>query len=136
MTSKKYLQQVYKCNILITLKLKELRYLRELTQKVTPVLSDNKIQTVSSQDKLGDTIAKIVDIESQINMQIDNYIDIRNEVTKVVDLLENADQRLIIQLRYLEFIPWDHIEGKYPYSRSTIFRLHKQALKVIEKLIK
>lgn len=135
LSPKKYLQQVYNCNIVIEFKIREINYLRELAQKVTPVISEDKVQTGFNGDKLGDTIAKLVDIESQINAQIDKYIEIRDEVNRMIDTLENADQRLILRLRYLEFMSWDCIETSYPYSRSTIFRLHKQGLKELRKLL-
>ena len=52
----------------------------------------------------------------------------RKSLIAKIDLLEDADLSRLLTLRYVQESRWDDIMAELGYSESHIFRLHRQAL--------
>lgn len=72
--TKRYLSQVYALNCRIENKKSERDQLRELATSVSSFANTERVQTSSNQDKMGDTVAKIVDLETEITATIVEYL--------------------------------------------------------------
>ena len=127
MTSKTYLSQVKKCDRMIENKLSEVQSLREMILSVTSTLKQDVVQSNGSQDKLGDTIAKIIDLENEINADIDRFVDLKREVMGVVDQLDSPFSDILYK-RYFQYKKWEEIAVELNYSFRQVTRLHGQAL--------
>lgn len=101
MTAKEFLSRAMTVNREIDSKLSLVTTLRETMTKATAVLSDMprsgspNLQTVES------TVAKIVDLESEINCEIDRLVDLLAEAQKAISAVEKFQYRYLLELRYL-----------------------------------
>ena len=134
MNTKKYLQQAFYLNQLIETNKYELERLRELSVSVqSPNLTDDRVQTSAPTDKIGETVARIVDLEVVILSDIDRYVKTKKEIRKVLSGVKDDKLKLILQKRYLNFDKWEKIAEDMNLEVRWVYILHKDALKAVEK---
>lgn len=130
MTAKQYLKQAYRLNELINSDLEEVAQLRTMVTSISSL--DIKSDVVSSSKNTSSpfekTIIKILDLENKINVEIDQYIDLKNEIKDQINAIEQSDLRLILQKRYLNFQKWEQIAVDMNYGYQWIHKLHNIAL--------
>lgn len=107
MTTKQYLNQVRNLDKRINAKLDELSSLRALTEKVTASYSE-KVQ-VSISDAFTSNVAKIIDLEREINVEIDRLIRLRERITKEIDNMPSNIYSALLSSRYLEGKTWEDV---------------------------
>lgn len=128
MDTKQYLKQAYRINELIKSQREELETLKLLSTSVVTDTSQVKVQGSKQVDRLGNIVAKIVDMENQINEEIERCLDLKLNIHNRINNLPNVDERLVLRLRYLEFLEWDEITQRLSYSLRQIYRIHAAAL--------
>ena len=131
MTAKQYLNQAYRLDQRINSKLEQVLSLRGLTTKATATMSDMPGGGSWNVYKMQDIIAKIVDLEDDINRDIDALVDLKREMVSVIKAVENPEYQTLLELRYLCFKTWEQIAVDMNYSIEYTFRLHKKALEVV-----
>lgn len=131
MTAKEYLSQAFHIDQRINSKLSQVMRLREAATICTATLSDMPRPDSSNQQRMADTICKIVDLEREINEDIDRLVDLKAEARRAINAVSDPDQQLILELRYLCYKPWNEIMTELGYSEAMIYRLHGEALKKI-----
>ena len=131
MTAKEYLGQAYRLDQRINSKLEQVLSLRGLTTKATATMSDMPGGGSRNVYKMQDIIAKIVDLEDDINRDIDALVDLKREMVSVIKAVENPEYQPLLELRYLCFKTWEQIAVDMNYSIEYTFRLHKKALEVV-----
>lgn len=130
MTAKQYLRQAYRLNELINSHIKELEQLRLLSTSVPSTdFSKERVQGGKlPEDKISNIIAKIVDLEKQINDEIDSFVDLKKEIHDIIEAVKSPDQRLVLRCRYIEFLTWEKTAEIMNYSIKQIHRIHSAAL--------
>ena len=131
MTTKEYLGQADRLDKRINSKLEQVLSLRGLTTKATATMSDMPGGGSRNVYKMQDIIAKIVDLEDDINRDIDALVDLKREMVSVIKAVENPEYQTLLELRYLCFKTWEQIAVDMNYSIEYTFRLHKKALEVV-----
>ena len=134
MNSKEYFEQAYRLKEEIDCKIAQLAVLNALSTKTTSALSGMPHAAGHEGSKLEDTIVKIVDLQEEINADIDRLVDLKGGIGQMIALVEDKDQRLILELRYLCWKPWDEIEVRMNLSKSGVYYLKINALKSFEKI--
>ena len=109
MSAKEYLSQAMYIDQRINSKLEQVMTLRETATKATATLSDMPRSDSPNLQSMENTIVKIVDLENEINRDIDRLVDLKAEVRQLIAALENPEQQLILELRYLCFKQWSAI---------------------------
>lgn len=132
MNAKEYLSQAMHIDQRINSKLEQVMKLREAATKATATLSDMPRPDSPNIQSMESTICKIVDLEQEINEDIDRLVDLKAEARRVIQLITNPDQQLVLELRYLCYKPWTEIMTEIGYSEATLYRLHGEALKNIQ----
>lgn len=134
--AKSYLMQVELYDTHINNKLEELQRLKELTRQITTTLKQDVVSRSGNQDKLGDAVAKIVDLENEINEAVDAYIDKRREVGKLLERLDDADQISVLHKRYFEYKAWEQIACEMCMTYRNVCYIHGRALQAVDALLK
>ena len=134
MTTKQYLNQVRNLDKRVNAKLDELSSLRALTEKVTASYSE-KVQA-STSDTFTSNVAKIVDLEKEIDAEIDRLIRLKERITKEIDSMPSNTYSALLSSRYLESKTWDEIAEMLHYDERQIFRIHENALKEFRRINK
>lgn len=131
MTSKEFLQQIRSADRLIDSKLKQLECLRDETTRTSSMISDMPRSDSPNLQRMESTIVKLLDLEAEINADIDQLVDMKRVARDAINALSNADQRLVLELRYLCYKTWPWIADELGFSISNVYRLHDNALKNI-----
>lgn len=132
MTAKDYLNQAYRIDKMIESKIEQVRLLKELSVKAVSVLTDmpSGSRNVHSKE---DTIAKMLDMENELKSDIDNMVRIKQEVTAVINTVNDRSCRLLLEMRYLRLMTWEDIAADMNCSLRSIHYLHNRALKKVEQ---
>lgn len=141
MTAKEYLSQIRKIDVTINYKQIQLDELRRTAESITVNANPDKVQSSGEQDRIGKIVAKIVDLQEEINRDIDRLTDVKREIMIVVDQLDPTCIELITK-RYFEFKTWEQIAEEMNYSKQWVCSLvrgkpglHIQALRKVQKII-
>jgi len=134
MTAKQYLRQVRRLDNIVNAKLEQVEMLRAMTTRMTTKLSTDKVQESNIPDKMPTLICKIVDLEKEITNDIDQLIDLKTEVMRKIDSIQNDDYKLLLTLRYLNFKTWEQIAVEMGFTFQWVHALHKRALIEFEKI--
>ena len=133
MSTKDYLSQAYRIDQRINSKLAQVMSLRELLGKATGTLSDTPKAATPNPHSMEETIAKMVDLENEINEDIDALVDLKAEIMRRIKRVENTEYQTILELRYLCFKRWEEIAVEMGYSLRRLYELHDCALEEISK---
>ncbi len=134
--AKQYLQRVRLYDSRINAKLEELQHAREMALRITPTLKRDAAAGNGAQDKLAEAVAKIIDLETEINKDIDRYIAAKQEIGAVIDRLSDPDQFRVMHKRYVQHETWEQIACETGFSYRWVCTLHGRALREIEKILK
>ena len=130
MTPKQYLRQAYRLNELINSDLEELAQLKALSTSISsPNLSGMPPSgTKSTEPSFVKCINKIVDLENIINDEIDRFVELKKEIREVINNVPDPDERLVLRLRYIEFLKWEAVASSMGLSLKQVHRIHASAL--------
>ena len=131
MSTKDYLSQAYRIDQRINSKLAQVMSLRDLLSKATGTLSGAPKSATPNPHSMEDTIAKMVDLENEINEDIDALVDLKAEIMRRIKRVENTEYQTILELRYLCFKRWEEIAVDLGYSLRRVYELHDCALEEI-----
>ena len=131
MSTKDYLSQAYRIDQRINSKLAQVMSLRDLLGKATGTLSGAPKAATPNPHSMEDTIAKMVDLENEINEDIDVLVDLKAEIMRRIKRVENTEYQTILELRYLCFKRWEEIAVDMGYSLRRVYELHDCALEEI-----
>lgn len=136
MTAKKYLQQAFYLDHQINSKIEQIDTLNTLAQKATNTLSDMPKAPGRNTSRLEDIIVKIVMLEEEINKDINTLVDTKVQITEMINEINDKEQQMVLEKRYLNFLPFEQIAVDLNFSIQHVFRIHKKALSEIEPLLK
>ena len=134
--AKAYLRKIELADVHINNKLEDLHKLRSMVTKITATISPVCVTGSGGQDKLGDAIAKIVDLQDEINRKIDRFVDLKREIESIIERIEDADQVAVLRKRYMEYKPWELIAVEVGCKYRNVCYIHSDALKAVEALLK
>lgn len=129
--AKKYLNQNLKLDELYRSKMKQLSELKEMLSGISSVMGGGeKLQSTKKLDPLGDNICKIIDLENDINEICDEYLNKKADIINKIEKIEDQKLKLLLSLRYLNFMTFEHIAYEMDISFQWTCKLHKRALKL------
>ena len=131
MTALDFLSQAYRLDLRIDSKLEQLNFLNELATKCTATISAmprNPNQRISS---MADTVAQIVDLQSEIDCDIQQLIDIKRRIVACIKAVDNKEFQTLLELRFLCGYTWEEIASKMGFSIQHTYRMRDRALKKI-----
>ena len=132
MNTKDYLSQAYRIDQRINSKLAQVMSLRDLLGKATGTLSGVPNSATPNPHSMEDTIAKMVDLENEINEDIDALVDLKAEIMRRIKRVENTEYQTILELRYLCFKRWEEIAVEMNFSLQHLYRLHEKAVSCVK----
>ena len=128
MTAKEYLGQAYRLDQRINSKIEQVASLNELATKCTSSLTGMPRNPNHATSRMADVVAKIIDLQAEINRDIDTLVDLKREIVSVIKGIENLEYQTLLEKRYLCFLPWEQIAVDMNYGIDNVFKLHKKAL--------
>ncbi len=132
MNAKEYLNQGFRINERIDSKIEQIAMLRNLALKTSVTLSDMPGDPNKGKSRTEGLIVKILGLEEEINADISKLVDLKQEIMRVIDKIEDPQESLLLNLRYLNFLTWEDIAIKMDCSVRTIHKLHGRALEHVK----
>ena len=132
-----WLNRAYKIDEEIEREKKEYIRLDEVKESVSGI-DPTKPNVQSSAPKSAgfeDRIVRLDEIQQSINDRIVDKEEIKEEITKIINMLDDHYQRKVIILRHLNYLDWYEIEYEMSYSRMQCFRIYNQAIRNIRTII-
>lgn len=130
--AKEFLQQYQDAEYEIRAKLDQIHRLRELSTSTTQALGGDRVQS-SAENKLERIVAKIADMESEVDEDIDKLVETKKQVAEVISRVPDAAQRNVLTLRYINGKRWEEIAVDMNYNYRWVLELHGRALREISK---
>lgn len=135
--AKEYLQRIRRCDTIINSKLAEVDSLYGMITRITPVLKDDVGSGGGgSQDKIGNALAKIVDLKNDINHDVDTFVDLKREATALLEKLDNPLHYEILHKRYILYQTFERIAADMDFTHRWVCKLHGRALQAFGKAMK
>ncbi len=128
LSAKEYLNRGFHINEHIDAKIEQVAMLRDLATKTNVTLSDMPGNPNHDNSKVEDIIVKIVALEDEINADIDRLVDLKRELMEVIKAVDDPQEVLLLNLRYLNFMTWEEIAVKLGCTVRNVHILHSKAL--------
>lgn len=131
MNAKDYLGQAYRLDQRINSKLEQVASLNELATKASHTLTGMPRNPNRATSMMADAIAKIIDLQAEIDRDIDRLINLKREIVSIIKAVVNTECQTILELRYLCFKSWEQIAVDMGYNVRHVYRLHDLAVSMI-----
>ncbi len=116
MTAKEYLSQARYLDMRINSKIQQVSSLNDLATKATSALTGMPRNPNHATSTMEEAIAKIIDLQTEINNDIDRLVDLKQEITATIKAVGNTEYQTILEKRYLCFLSWEKIAVDMGYS--------------------
>jgi seryl-tRNA synthetase len=116
MTAKEYLSQAKYLDMRINSKIQQVEALNELATSATSALTGMPHNPNKATSKMADAVAKIVDLQSEINHDIDALVDLKQEISTTIKAVPNVELQTLLEKRYLCFQAWEKVAVDMGYS--------------------
>ncbi|MGL5997120.1 MAG: hypothetical protein ACRC1I_11475 [Pseudomonas proteolytica] len=135
MEAKEYLSQAFRLDNRINSKIDQIALLNDLATKCTSRLTGMPHNPSPGNSQMADAIAKIVDLEAEINRDIDALVDIKCDLVKTIKAVNDIDCQLLLEERYLCYKSWEQIAVEMDFRVRHVYEVHNDALKKVEKIL-
>lgn len=80
-------------------------------------------------------IYKKIEAQEKLNTMESDLVSKLDKLSMVIERLESHEYQMVLNYRYVMDLSWDEIPTFLNYSKSSVFRLHREALQELEMLI-
>ncbi len=130
MTTKEYLNRAYVLNKKIKKDKEIIANLKDAAMNTSANISDERVQTSApTGSRMSTFVEMIVELEEGVNKQETELKTVRDEITTEINKVPDIKQRLVLQLRYLNYYSWSAIAGVLCCSESLVYKIHSDGLK-------
>ena len=131
--AKAYLQRYRAARARYASLCREINDLRESLTGTTVQLKQDVVTGSGASDRLGATVARIVDMESEISGEAAAVAEILSEVLTAIRAVQDETQRAVLTMRYIEGLNWQKIAENIHYEISNTYILHGRALSAVNR---
>ncbi len=132
---KNYLLEIQRLDALIRCKTAEIVRNRELVLSITPQLSSDPVTTSKNTDRIGGVVAKIVDMQNEIEIAVDRLFDVKEERVAVINKVQDPLQLELLHKRYVQYKSLKEIAVEMKISYDSARSIHGQALRVVANIL-
>lgn len=134
MTTKEYLGQISRYDLMIENKLSELYRIKQMAVNISAPVNSDRVQTSGSKDKICESITKIVDLEREIDAIIDEYVEKKRKIVSQIDSMQDNSYYSVLTDKYVNKMEFKDIFLKMKVSDRTMYSIYGRALKEFENL--
>ena len=136
MTAREYMEQAMTLDEEIDSKIMMREQLWALATKMTSSLKKGSEIHSRNDHQREEIIAKMVDLEREINDDVDRLVDLKREMMEAIRMVPDAECRVFLEKRYLAKMKISDIaKGKF-YGPNWGMTEHRKALGMIEPILK
>ena len=135
MTAKEYLSQARYLDLRINSKIQQVAALNDLATKATSTLTGMPRNPNHATSSMEDVIAKIIDLQAEINNDIDTLVDLKRSLSKTIKAVDSPEYQTVLEKRYLCFQSWEQIAVEMGYDLRWLYRIHGKALEEVKAIL-
>lgn len=113
--------------------LREIEHLRESITGTTVALKQDVVTGGGASDRMGATVAKIVDAEEAMRPVLAEITASITAIMAAIDSVPDEMQKTVLTLRYIECKSWEDIQSLIGYERTQTLVVHGRALVEVNK---
>lgn len=113
--------------------LREIESLRESLTGTTVNLKPDVVSTSGASDRMGDTVARIVDAEQELKPVLADIAGQIADIMSAIQAVPDEMQRTVLTLRYVECLDWLTISERIGYEISNTYIIHRKALMCVNQ---
>lgn len=118
----------------INKKINQLEELRAIATSVTVATDKEAVQSSGSQDKMAKIVAKIVDLEEEINAEIDGYCVRREWVKDILFEIKNENYQNVIYDYFVCNLPLWQVADDYDITLDNAKKRLRRSKKIFEDI--
>lgn len=134
MKARDYLSQIEKLDKVIKNKLIEKEQWKAMAESTTAPLGQERVQSSGNQQKMADAVARMIEIEQEIDKYIDQLIDTRQNVIHTIEQL-SADLYDVLHKKYIQLKDFQEIANEKEMTYTNVTTLHGRALNEVQKIL-
>ena len=134
MTTAKYLSQIKEFDIKIDRKIAEKNRLREIATSTGGMNDGERVKSSTKRDQLGETVAKIIDTEKEIDKLIDVYVAKKQTIINQIDQIEDMNEYEILHLYFVDGYTMKECAKFKDCSIRKVNSTKANAMKTFEKM--
>ena len=131
MNAQEYLNHYRDLNNSINDLLEERQRWISIATKITPPPKRYESSGTVS-DKIGNSVPEIADIENQINAEIDELVELRKEIRKIIVSIDNKRYRSLLTRYYILGMSWEKVAESLKCDKRTVYKWRNKAFEEIE----
>lgn len=135
MDAKEYLLQIRKLNKMIQNKMIELEQLKSMTGSKAITYDEERVQTSRNLEGFAKYIPSIVTLENEINQMVDELVDKKTEIIKVIEQVQNADVYDVLHMYYVQEMKWTEISRQKNFTYQWILELNHRGIAEVQIII-
>lgn len=136
MKAKEYLNEIRYLDKMIKNKLDEINNLKDqMTHISVTFTGEEQVQHDRNVHSLEKAIAKMIDLQDELTCDLAELQAKKAEAFHIIDSLEDKDMSRLLYLRYFKYETWEKIAVEMNFSIRQIYRLHGNALQLVDKKI-
>lgn len=122
-----YLSTALRLDAMIALRLAQLDELRDRAERITRVVDAQRGN--GSGDRVGDLAAEIADQEAGLLEDYQTLLQRQKAIGTVIRQVPEERQRMVLEMRYLQGMPFVNISMTLHYDERQTYRLHARGLR-------
>jgi DNA-directed RNA polymerase specialized sigma subunit len=135
MTAREYLSRAYKIDRRVDAYLDEIQQLRAMAERSTGTYSATRHGGTPQRSKVETALVRIDELERLVNANIDDLVSAKQEIHDAIKRVDKPEERMLLQLRYLNGKKWEEIAVEMNYSWQHTHKIHAKALDKIKDAI-
>lgn len=124
--AREYLSRLRALDVMIALKHSHADDLREKSRRVTRAM--DALSFGGQGDRVGEAAAQLADLEREILADYSALLSQRQEIESTIRRVPNETQRTVLEMRYIDGMPFFRIAMALHYDERTVYRYHQKAL--------
>lgn len=135
MKAEEYLLQVRMLNKKIQNKIIECEQLRSMAEGTSVAITGDRVQSSGSQDKMGKTVCKMVDMQDELNAEIDKFVELKNQVIQTIQKVDDPDVYDVLHMYYVQELNWTIISKEKNFTYQWIHELKKRGITQVQEIL-
>lgn len=135
MDARSFLRQPERLDAQIKNKMIERQQWREMALGITANMGGERVQSSGSKSKMADALDRCVDMEAELDAIIDELIDAKRAVIRVIERLESATEYNVLHMRYIQYMTFAEIADHYGKEYGWATTVHGRARNNVQAIL-
>ena len=135
MNAKEFLSRARLLEMQVQSKLMQVESLKSLANRMTSVYGMAPVSHTRDTTQMQSTVIRIMEAEEELNRKIDELVDTKLEIGLVIDQVEDDQLRVILEKRYLSYLPFARIAADLHYCIRWLRKMHHLALEEVQQIL-